>query len=167
MRGRKPKPTARRKFEGNPGKRPFNLQEPQHDVPTEAFDRPPAELAAQPLAAAEWRRLAPVLRRSRTVTEADRSALLALCLEWARYLEATAQIRKDGLVIRTKKTRYPMPNPYLPIATRALANCSRLWPELGLTPASRTRVHAAPAPPDDDPFAEFDPPEKPTSTRLH
>jgi len=30
MRGRKPKPTARKRLEGNPGKRPLNRAEPQH-----------------------------------------------------------------------------------------------------------------------------------------
>jgi P27 family predicted phage terminase small subunit len=167
VRGRKPKPTATRRLEGNPGKRPLNVNEPRHDTPTDAFDVPPPELTTDRRAAAEWRRLAPMLRRSRTVGEADRSALIALCLEWARYLEASTHMKQ--LVIKTK-TGYPIPNPYLPIATRALANCSKLWPELGLTPSSRSRVVAAPAPPENDPFAEFDAPTvvlSPKPSRLH
>jgi P27 family predicted phage terminase small subunit len=155
MRGRRPKPTAQRVLEGNPGKRPLPGDEPQHAPASVEFDAPPAELADHPHAAGEWRRLAPLLRTSRTVTDADRSALVALCLEWARYLDATASIKRLGLVVTTK-SGYPMANPYLPIATRALAACNKLWPELGLTPSSRSRVVAAPAAPGQDPFAEFD-----------
>jgi P27 family predicted phage terminase small subunit len=93
------------------------------------------------------------------VTEADRSALVALCLEWGRYLEAT--IRSGGLVVTTRKGQ-PMISPWYRVATRALAACLKLWPELGLTPSSRSRVTAAPAP-GADPFAEFDVIEKPVT----
>jgi P27 family predicted phage terminase small subunit len=151
-------------LEGNPGKRPLNRAEPQHPPATDSFDAPPAELADHVRAAAEWRRLAPLLRQSRTVTEADRSALIAVCLEWARYLEATAKIK--GLVVTTR-TGYPIMNPYLPILTRALAACTKLWPELGLTPSSRSRVTAAPAPTEQDPFAEFDRPVRDDDEQIH
>jgi P27 family predicted phage terminase small subunit len=158
-RGRKPVPTAQKQLHGNPGRRPLNEQEPQHAVPGAAFDTPPDVLTPHPKAVEEWQRLAPLLRRARQVTEADWSALIALCLEWARYLEATALIKVAGLVVRTP-AGYPMPNPYLAIATRALANCNRLWPELGLTPSSRARVQTIPGMPlgPDDPFSEFDHP---------
>jgi P27 family predicted phage terminase small subunit len=157
-RGRKPVPTAQKRMRGNPGRRPLNEAEPQHAIPGVMFDQPPAELTDHAAAVAEWQRLAPLLRRARQVTEADWSALVALCLEWARYLEATKLIKVAGLVVRSP-AGYPMPNPYLSIATRALANCNRLWPELGLTPSSRARVQVLPGggglgP--DDPFSEFD-----------
>jgi phage terminase small subunit len=55
-----------------------------------------------------------------------------------------------------------MANPYLGVATKALSACARLWPELGLTPSSRSRVKAPAAA--DDPFTEFDvPPPRPTA----
>jgi P27 family predicted phage terminase small subunit len=151
MRGRKPKPTARKRLEGNP-------------APTaEAFDAPPEELLAHPRAAAEWRRLAPLLRQARQVTDADRAALIALCLEWDRYLEATAKIRTLGLVVKTP-SGYPITNPFISIATKALGSCNKLWPELGLTPSSRARVRTD-APPADDAWSEFDDAPRPTATR--
>jgi P27 family predicted phage terminase small subunit len=140
MRGRKPKPTAQRRLEGNPGKRRLNEDEPKPPAPSEEFDVPPPELAEHAIAAAEWSRLAPMLRAVRVITEADRSALLALCLEWGRYIDATAQTKRSGMVIQTK-SGYPITNPYLAIAVRALAGCQKLWTELGLTPSSRARVH--------------------------
>lgn len=129
-----------------------------------AFDQAPAALAATPVAADEWRRLAPLLRKARAITEADRTALVALCLEWARYLEATAKVQQSGLVIQTP-SGYPMANPYLPIATKALAGCTKLWAELGLTPSSRTRVKVD-GPPPDDPWSEFDDPPPPPAPTV-
>ena len=51
-RGRKPKPTALKALEGNPGKRPLNEHEP---VPPKATLRCPAWLEAE--AKKEWKRL--------------------------------------------------------------------------------------------------------------
>lgn len=155
MRGRKPLPSWRRRLEGNPGKRAWNPTEPTPPT-TDQMLAPPPELSLQPTALAEWLRLAPLLARARQVTDADRGALLALCLEWGRYLDATERVRTSGLVVQTPNG-YPIPNPYLSIATKALAGCTKLWPELGLTPSSRSRVHAS-GPPADDPFADFDTP---------
>lgn len=83
-----------------------------------------------------------MLRVARQVTEADRTALVALCLEWSRYLDAIARVKASGMVVQAP-SGYPMQNPYLAIATKALAGCQKLWPELGLTPSSRSRVTAA------------------------
>lgn len=159
MRGTKPKPTAQRILEGNPGKRALNRNEPtppgiENDP---AFDTPPAELTGDPIACAEWIRLAPMLRKCRQITHADRAALLALCLEWAKYLRASGEVAKLGMIVKAP-SGYPITNPYLPIANRALLACSRLWPELGLTPSSRTRVTREGPGPEGDPFSEFDEP---------
>jgi P27 family predicted phage terminase small subunit len=164
MRGRKPKPTHQRILEGNRGKRPINRDEPE--LPPADADAIPLELeaAAAPgiavLAVAEWRRLAPILIKRRALTTADRAALVALCLEWARYVTATTST--TALLITTKNG-HTIPNPYLAVAGKALAACARLWPELGLTPSSRSRVHRD-GPPAGDPFAEFDAP--PTRDEL-
>lgn len=159
-RGRKPTPTARRRLEGNPAHRPLNDAEPRLPAPVAGdFDPAPPELARHPHGATEWNRLAPMLRQAGQITPADRSALLALCIEWDRYLTAMNEVHKLGLVVQTK-SGYPMANPFLLVATKALAGCNRLWPELGLTPSSRARLSATPplTPGDADPFAEFDAP---------
>lgn len=159
MRGRKPKPTARRRLEGNPGRRAFNQHEPTLPPPRADV---PAELMADAVAESEWQRLLPVLQRARVITEGDRGLLLALCQQWSRYLEANGKIAAAGLVVRAP-SGYPMPNPYIAIANKALGNCVKLWVELGLTPSARSRVSAtlgADVP--GDAFAEFDLP--PTAT---
>lgn len=157
MRGRKPQPTAARELAGNPGRRPLNDNEPAPPAVDDTFDEPPTELADSPVASAEWRRLAPMLRRCRQVTEADRAALIALCIEWDRYLEAKKAAYPR--VVRAP-SGYAMPNPWLAIQHKALAACCKLWPELGLTPSSRSRVTADGPGPGGDAFSEFDQPHE-------
>ena len=168
MRGRKPKPTSQRRLDGNPGHRPLNVNEPTAPALDDSFDTPPAELSTSPKAQDEWRRLAPTLRRTKHVSVTDRTALVAVCLEWGRYLDAMDRVRIGGMVLTTPQG-YPMTNPYLTIATKALAACTKLWPELGLTPSSRSRITTTGVASADDPFAEFDqpPPPLPPSERTH
>ena len=157
MRGRKPKSSAQRRLDGNAGKRAFNHDEPQlPPLPDSVFDTPPPELANNPAAQAEWLYQAPKLRKARQITASDRSALLALCIEWARYLAAIDGIERRGLIVQAP-SGYPIPNPYLSIATRALQSCIKLWPELGLTPSSRSRVSMVHEGAEDQ-FSEFDEP---------
>ena len=68
-RGRKPKPTALKLLEGNPGKRPLNGREP---VPPRAALKCPAWLL--PEAKKEWKRLAPALEAMGVLTMADLTA---------------------------------------------------------------------------------------------
>jgi len=172
VRGRKPIPSAKRRLDGHPGHHPRNPHEPT--LPPLAPEPPPAapepdadvpeELRAHPRAVAEWRRVSGLLLQAGALSDADRAALTALCLEWSRYLEAMAAVAKSGMIILSP-SGYPLQNPYVAIATKALQACCRLWPELGMTPSSRTRIHAPAA---DDAFAEFDlplpfgpPPDRP------
>jgi P27 family predicted phage terminase small subunit len=155
MRGRKPKPTYQKQLEGYPGKRARNRREPALPTTAAAFDVIPPELDGNVRAGAEWSRVAPMLRERRQITDADRTALIALCLEWARYIDATVKVAADGMVI-SSPNGYPMPSPYIGIARGALAACGRLWAELGMTPTSRARVKTDDAP--RDAFAEFDQP---------
>jgi P27 family predicted phage terminase small subunit len=86
----------------------------------------PLELADMPLAVAEWQRLAPVLRRQQQITEGDRNALIAGCLEWAKYIEAVKSSARDGAVLRGSRGRLRL-NPQTSIAQKSLAALSRLW----------------------------------------
>jgi len=154
MRGRKPKPTALKMLAGNPGRRKLNQREPVMPESADVVDRPPVELANDLVAGSEWMRLAPMLRASRTVTDADRGSLIAVCQQWSRYLEANSNVAKAGMVVKSP-SGYPMPNPYIGIANKALGNCVKLWAELGLTPSSRSRVSAAEAPREQSSLSRF------------
>jgi P27 family predicted phage terminase small subunit len=143
--GRRPQPRAIKLLRGNPGKRPINPAEPVMMPAAAGFDTPPAELEGDPVGAAEWARLAPLLRAAGLVSESERAALTALCQQWSRYLAAHAQVLALGMVVSGKNI-VPIPNPYLSVADRALTHCHRLWSELGLTPAGRARVSKLTAP---------------------
>jgi P27 family predicted phage terminase small subunit len=158
MRGRKPKPTEQKKLAGNPGKRPINAVEPQLPV-SSGFDAVPLELAADGAASTEWQRTAPMLRERKVITDGDRGALIALCQQWSIYQQAVQKWSTMGMIVKAP-SGYPMVNPYLGIANKALTNCMKIWAELGLTPSSRSRVHAVPDAEARDPFAEFDEPSK-------
>jgi P27 family predicted phage terminase small subunit len=154
-RGPKPRPTTSKLLDGNPGKRPINHAEPQPPAVDAGFDTPPPVLGGLGAAQKEWIRLAPMLRKCKQITEADRSALIALCIEWDRYLEARGRAYPRIVIARSG---YQMPNPWISIQTKALAACLKIWAELGLTPSSRSRVVADGPPPGGDQFSEFDEP---------
>ena len=64
--GRKPKPSALKRLEGNPGKRPLNELEP---IPPVTGLTCPKHLL--PEAKKEWKRLAPILMGMGLLTAAD------------------------------------------------------------------------------------------------
>jgi P27 family predicted phage terminase small subunit len=142
--GRRPAPTALKMLRGNPSKTPFNKNEPKPERPTASFDIPPAELAGDALACAEWARVAPIVRVCGLISKAESGVLLVLCQQWSRYLEAHAKVQQLGMIVK-KPSGVPMINPYMSVSDRALAQCLKLWQELGLTPSSRSRLSAIPA----------------------
>ena len=135
MRGRKPKPTNLKVIEGNRGKRPLNKAEPK---PAPVTPTCPAWL--QPKAKREWRRIVPELERMGLLTLVDRAALAMYCQEWARYVDAQAQIDKYGSVLKATGSGYVQPSPYVAIARQALSACKAFGVEFGLTPSSRGRM---------------------------
>lgn len=66
QRGRKPKPTALKELEGNPGRRPLNGAEPK---PERKAPRCPSWLEEE--AKKEWRRMGRILEQMGLLTEMD------------------------------------------------------------------------------------------------
>lgn len=152
-RGPLPKSTAQRKLEGNPSGRAYPKNEPTIPTVEEDADLPPTLIETDTVAAAEWRRLAPILREARILTDADLNALVAYCQQWSIYQDALTKAAPATRVFKSPND-YPVINPYLSIANKALMLCVRLGEQLGLSPGGRSRVQAAPEA--NDPFAEFD-----------
>ena len=124
---------------GNPGKRPIPTDEPTPEAAPESFDAVPGELAGDPVAAAEWARVVPLLRVCGLITTADRSPLVALCQTWSRYLASVESARVQGYCLQGP-TGIPRVNPAVKVGDAALSQCRALWNELGLTASGRTRV---------------------------
>ncbi|MEP7363840.1 MAG: phage terminase small subunit P27 family [Acidobacteriota bacterium] len=138
QRGPAPKPTALRIAEGNLGKRPLNILEPR---PRQITPACPKHLDGEGRLA--WRRLVPVLERMRVLTEADGIVLANLCDSYSTMVQAQRKLRETGMLLKTP-SGYVQQNPLISIVNTCMETVTRLAREFGLTPTSRTRLHAGP-----------------------
>jgi P27 family predicted phage terminase small subunit len=123
-----PKPVALKILEGNPGKRRLPKQPKYAPLAEEA----PDWLARE--AKAEWRRLAKEFARVDLAKRPDRGAMIALCSEWAKYVQATrAMSEKTGSQRIGGKPAHQ-------VARESLASLLQLWARFGMTPADRARL---------------------------
>lgn len=139
MRGPIGKPTAIEIAEGRPGKRAINHREPQ---PVAITPKMPKYLDAR--AKAEWRRLCPILKRMRVLTEADGIALGNLCMVVSRLEQAEAKLAQSGLLYKSPTSNYVMQSPLLNIVNTCIDQLNRLLAHFGLSPASRARLQIVP-----------------------
>ncbi len=96
MRGRKTKPTAIRRLDGNPGKRGYNHAEP---MPPEGCPACPDHLSDE--ARLEWDRVAESLHAMGVLTVVDRAALAAYCQAYGRWVEAEHRLRETPQLVKT------------------------------------------------------------------
>src|SRR6266540_347963 len=134
MQGRKPKPTALKVLEGNPGKRALNHAEPR---PKAIAPRAPGHLSDEEKA--KWKAVVRELHPLGLVTRIDVDALAMYCVIYARWVKAEKMVREKGEIIKTADGNI-IQNPYLSIANRALEQLNKLGAEFGMTPSSRSRV---------------------------
>lgn len=134
--GRKPKPTALKLLEGNPGKRELNQFEPK---PTNGLPICPDWLTDD--AKEEWERLASVMNKMGILSEVDQSAFAVYCQTWARWKEAQEHITAEGSTYETEAG--VKKNPWVAIANEWQAKLLSVCGEFGLTPSSRSRIVAA------------------------
>ena len=150
MAGRRPKPTALKLISGNAGKRKPKTSEPK---PTPGVPPCPAHLADT--AKAAWGVLAPMLANLGLLSEMDGHALERLVSCYADILECEALVDRDGFTYKTTGTtgeRLIKANPAVAQLRAADAQFKSYLIEFGLTPSARTRVHATPAKPAENPF---------------
>lgn len=153
MRGRKPKPTARKRLEGNPGKRPLNADEPK---PTLGVPECPAFLSS--VAKQFWNELIPELERMGLLAKIDGKALAAACQSYARWVQAERDITKYGILIDSpiisKKTgdiigSMLKKNPACNAAHNSLTQMRAFFSCFGMDPSSRSRLNVGDAQTDD------------------
>ena len=135
--GRKPKPTMIKMIQGNPGKRPIR-KEPEFSGDTNC----PSWLGAA--AKAEWKRIAPALRRYGLLSPLDRLALAGYCDSVAEWKNACEQIEKNGATVtyQTRTGQYTQQSPFVSIRNRARKSMLQFGVEFGMTPSSRSNVGA-------------------------
>lgn len=142
MPGPPKKPTALRKLEGNPSKRPYPKNEPQPDP---SMPECPEWLLDE--AKEEWFRIAPELYNLGLLTRLDRAALAAYCQSYAKWKRAEEFIRKYGTTYRMVKTDedgkqyvYSQQHAEVGIANQCLKQIRAFCSEFGLTPSARARL---------------------------
>ena len=107
-RGPIPKPSVIEIAEGCPGKLPVNRDEPQ---PRQVAPKCPAHL--DETARREWRRLVPVLKRMRVLTEADGIALGNLCQTYSTLIQAQEKLTKQRILYKgTERVHHAEPACY-------------------------------------------------------
>ena len=146
--GGRPVPTRLKVLRGNPGKRRLSDREPE---PNTGLPAPPDHLSDE--AKREWERAGGLLATLGLVSDLDRSALAGYCQAWGRWVEAEEALRQYGVVVKSP-SGFPMQSPFLAVANKALEQMRSFLIEFGMTPASRTRVHATKSA-EPDPFEEL------------
>jgi P27 family predicted phage terminase small subunit len=133
-RGTKPKPTALKQLEGNPGKRKINKNEPK---PAVKIPKCPEWL--EPEAKAEWERRSKQLLTLGVLTEVDEVAFAGYCQAYARWREAEEFISKHGSIVKTP-SGYWQQVPQVAIANKSLMLVIRFCEQFGMTPSSRSHL---------------------------
>jgi len=136
QRGRKPKPTAMKVLEGNPGKRALNPFEP---TPEGKMPECPDWLEDE--AKAEWDRLAVPLHNLGILTELDMAPFAAYCQAYARWKEAEEFISQHGSIVKTKNGFWQQV-PQVTISHQNQKIMLQAAAEFGLTPSARSRIIA-------------------------
>ena len=91
----------------------------------------------------EWRRVVPDLEGAGVTSRVEAVALAAYCQAVSRLIAAEAEIARDGITfIDAMGTRKK--HPAVGVAERAAALIRVFASEFGMTPSSRSRVHAVP-----------------------
>lgn len=135
--GRKPKPTATKIAEGNPGGRQLNYDEPKY----EALDY----MAAPPIikfskyAVEKWDYLIKQLILNEVLTKADLHNLEQMCYWLGIWHEAAKDIDTQGITIPGQRGGW-VQNPSVGAAAKASSLVNQYSSVLGLDPTSRQRV---------------------------
>ena len=136
QRGIKPKPTALKELEGNPGKRQLNVNEPKP-----LAKAPSCPKWLDPEAKKEWRRLSKKMEQIGILTEIDMAAFAGYCQAYARWKAAEEFISKHGAIVKTP-SGYWQQVPQVSIAQQYMKAMQKFAEQFGLTPAARSRIVA-------------------------
>jgi len=139
------KPTALKRLEGT--------YRPDRDTGREATPAAPLDLSPPSFlserAADKWNELAPMLATNGLLTVCDLDTLALYCTTWARWREAEDKIEEHGSTT-VAHSGYQQVNAHTTLAKQYRSDLLKLADRLGLNPAARSRVHAAPQAETDD-----------------
>lgn len=126
---------------GNPGKRPEDVDRTRYPQP--AYVMPPMPEWLTEEAQKKWEQLGPILARNKLITEADGEAFGQFCEAWCRYVAAELQLRNEELTT-FNASGSPIVNPTLKVIALEREACFKFMMNFGMTPAARVRVKGEP-----------------------
>ena len=147
MAGRRPKPTAVKRAQGNPGKRKLRTDEPTATTGTS----PPKCLGK--VGRSEWARVMKAAKDLGTITKLDRGELTNYCKWWEVFVDCAGIIDREGTVIPAKDGTCK-PHPAIGVMDKASTQMHKAAIECGFTPASRSKLHGKPKPEENE-FESF------------
>ena len=149
MASTRPKPTALKVLQGNPGRRVLPKREAK---PRVMVPKAPTHLTRE--AKAHWPEIAEKLARVGLLTEIDGEALGAYCEARAIWVKAKKKLSEEGVTV-TSPNGYTMPSPSFTVVNKAFLTMYRMWMEFGMTPSSRSKIDATGPIEEVDPFEEL------------
>lgn len=149
MEGRPPLPTHLKLVKGTARSHRLNKKEPKPPV---VVPKPPDYLDDR--AKAKFTELAKMLARHGVMTELDVGAIARYVVVWCRWVDAEAEIKKRGPVVKTSGDNI-IQNPFLAVANKCLLQMAQIESEFGLTPSARSRIRMEMPSDTVDPFEEY------------
>ena len=134
MPGPKPKPTALKLLEGNPGHQKLPKNEPK---PRPLLPDAPDFLNKE--ARSVWDSLLPELDYMGTLTAVDASAFAGYCSAYEEAQRLTRYLDENGLVFHAP-SGYEQQRPEVAIRNKAWDRVAKFGAELGIGAASRSRI---------------------------
>ncbi|MGW3229427.1 P27 family phage terminase small subunit [Kitasatospora sp. NPDC001095] len=153
MSGRKPKPhlTALREGTFRADRHTEGARfEPVDPIEPDWFELLPGDQAedVRQFAAGVWARVVPALVVSAGLVDSQREVATDFCVTAARIWQGERELSREGLVVETERGR--VKNPWTTIVTGYRSHLRALVGELGLSPASATRITPPETGGDDD-----------------
>jgi P27 family predicted phage terminase small subunit len=140
-RGPKPKPTALRVFEGDPGRL---LGKREGEVlPATGLVIPVSPCALGEHGKAVWDEVAPQLFPIGCLTRIDTRLLFAYCQAWDDYFTAKEIVEKEGMTIFNGKGGKSL-HPAYKAKNQAIQLIRQIGGEFGMSPSSRVGLNISP-----------------------
>jgi P27 family predicted phage terminase small subunit len=121
-------------------------------MPPLVVPEPPDHLDER--AKTKFTQVAEMLARHGIMTELDANAIARFAVVWCRWIDAEAEIKKRGPVVKTAADNV-IQNPFLAVANKCLLQMAQIESEFGLTPSARSRIRMEMPSDTVDPFEEY------------
>jgi P27 family predicted phage terminase small subunit len=108
----------------------------------------------EPLAKEMWLTVCPHLCKKKVLAVTDLHNLEIFCTEYATWRAANQHVKDNGIVMEGA-TGGPIKNPARTVATEAMRQMATFGGNLGLDPASRSRLIGPAGPETSNPFGKF------------